>query len=68
MTSTVERHWPGRVIRCWACDDLLALAGHVGRLIVEADAEMTTTGGRPVIVCPCGARTMLLEDWESDMR
>jgi hypothetical protein len=37
-------------------------------LIIEADAETTIAGGGPVIMCPCGARTIISGDWEVDER
>jgi hypothetical protein len=40
--------------------------GRDGRLIVEANVETSTAGGRSVILCPCGAGTMLPGDWEID--
>ncbi len=66
MRPRPETNAPRRAIRCWACEELLALVGHDQRAIVEANAETTTTGGSPVIVCPCGARTIIPGDWELD--
>ena len=63
-----ETHGPRHAIRCWACEELLALVGRDGRVIVEADAETTIAGGGPVIICPGGARTIIPGDWEVDER
>ena len=68
MASASEPGRPRRAIRCWGCEELLALVGLDGRVIVEADAETTCTDGRPVILCPCGAKTVLRGDWALDER
>ncbi len=51
-------------MRCWACEDLLALADDNGQLIIEADADLATTGGGPAMRCPCGARTVIAVAWD----
>lgn len=68
MAAHDETLRPRHVIRCTACEQLLALVGRDERLIVEADAEMTTASGSPVIICPCGARTIIPRDWDVDER
>jgi hypothetical protein len=68
MVSHRESDGPQRVIRCRVCEELLALVGRDGRVIIEADAETTVAGGGSVISCPCGARTIIPVDWEVDER
>jgi hypothetical protein len=68
MRPRPEATTPRRAIRCWACAELLALRGRDDRLIVDADAETASAGGSPVIICTCGARTILPGDWEIDER
>lgn len=49
---------PRRAIHCWACEELLALVDRDQFVIVEAEAETTTTVDNWVITSPCGARTI----------
>lgn len=44
------------------------LIGRAGQLIVEADAETMGASGCPVIIYPCGARTIIPSEWEVDGR
>jgi hypothetical protein len=68
MASLVEQARPHRAIRCWACEELLALVSCDGRVIVEADADTTIAGGGPVSSCPCDASTIIPGNWEVDER
>ena len=62
MVCPAEPPQPQRVIRCWGCEELLAPVSRDRALLIEADAELANVGGSPVIVCPCGARTIIPTD------
>jgi hypothetical protein len=55
-----------RPLRCWSCEELLALPGPRGGWLLEADAQLRDEDGRDLIVCGCGARS-LLPDATSDV-
>ncbi len=57
--AATGRQWgrPHRPLVCWACEELLALRTLTGQQLIEADATLVETGGRPAIACRCGAVT-----------